>query len=147
MGNKIDDTLSSDYSAVICGEDYILLRGLSCKQTLTLSLEALRYYNSWETSLLTQMSNSSTSLQELLEIAHPMIRFPMSICNARGWDYAMTSGQGTYIHPNHEEFRDLETTNQSKDKQAFLSALNGEEPVVIYSPAHRCNVMFANIYN
>lgn len=144
--SRIDDTLSQDYSAVVCGEDYILVRGLSCKQTLTLSLEALRYYNAWETSLLTQMSIPSTSLQELLEIAHPMIRFPMSICNARGWDYAMTSGQGTYIHPNHEEFRDLETTNQSKDKQAFLSALNGEEPIVIYSPAHRCNVMFANIW-
>ncbi|KIR02725.1 Regulator of polyketide synthase expression [Lachnospiraceae bacterium TWA4] len=95
------------------------------------------------------MTAPTTSLQELLDIGHQMINFPMSICNARGWDYAMTSGKGSYIHPNQEEFtttKNSDSIKQSKDKQSFLTASNGEAPFITYSPAHKCNVLFANIW-
>ncbi|MDO5409373.1 MAG: helix-turn-helix domain-containing protein [Lachnospiraceae bacterium] len=134
-------------AAIVSGTEYILVHNTTLEETLNAAYEAYEYYYSWESALL-QKITGSTSLQELLEMTHSIFNCPMSICNSRGWDYAMTNGEGPYIHPLREEF--LYDTSQeaapATDRQSFLRNLDDVNPVVIYSAAHKCNVLFANIW-
>ena len=136
-------------AAIVSGLDYLLIYDTTLEETLNVAYEAYEYYYAWESSLL-QKITGNTSLQELLELTHSIFNRPMSICNSRGWDYAMTNGEAPYIHPLREEFQyDSEPLNShhtSADRQTFLKNLNDVEPVVIYSAAHKCNVLFANIW-
>lgn len=136
-------------SAIVSGREYILVHNKTLEETLNAAYEAYEYYYSWESSLF-QKITGSTSLQELLEMTHGIFNRPMSICNSRGWDYAMTNGDAPYIHPLQEELLYSESESEDSapvtDRQTFLKNLNDIHPVVIYSAAHRCNVLFANIW-
>lgn len=136
----------SDDSAIQSGEDLLIIKNTSPALTLDLCFKAFEYYLSWENSLLSRIYNHIT-LQEILDLMHDVLNRPMSICNARGWDYAMTGGQGPYIHPQSEAFSGRESSGSSiADRHTFLSSLNDIKPIVTYSNAHRSNVLIANIW-
>ncbi len=141
------DSSNHTSSAIVSGREYILVHNKTLEETLNAAYEAYEYYYSWESSLF-QKITGSTSLQELLEMTHRIFNCPMSICNSRGWDYAMTNGDAPYIHPLQEEFLygSSDDPTPAADRQTFLKNLNDINPVVIYSAAHRCNVLFANIW-
>ena len=133
-------------TAIISGEDMLIVKDMSPAQTLDLCFKAFEYYLSWENSLLTRLYSQIT-LQDLLDHMHEILNRPMSICNARGWDYAMTGGQGPYIHPQSEAFSGKESGGSSiADRHTFLASLNDAKPIVTYSNAHKSNVLIANIW-
>lgn len=143
------DSTNHSSSAIVSGREYILIHNITLEETLNTAYEAYEYYYSWESALY-QKITTSTSLQELLDMTHELFHCPMSICNSRGWDYAMTGGDAPYIHPLREEFLcadgSSESLTSSTDRQTFLRNLNDVDPVIIYSAAHKCNVLFANIW-
>lgn len=143
------DTDNHTSTAIVSGSEYILVHNTTLDETLNLAYEVYEYYYSWESALY-QKITGSTSLQELLEMTHSIFSCPMSICNSRGWDYAMTSGEGPYIHPLREEYLyDNDSSDEQSsvtDRQTFLKNLEAVNPVVIYSAAHKCNVLFASIW-
>lgn len=138
---------SSEDASIISGSDSLLIKNMTPEQTMNAVFEAYEFYASWETALY-QKITGDTSLQELLELNADIFNRPMSICNAKGWDYAMIGGDEPYIHPEAETITSdkhqeegLETT-----RQAFLSSHNGVQPVVAFSPSHQGNVLIANIW-
>ena len=143
----ITDFNNHTSTAIVSGREYILVHNKTLEETLNLAYEVYEYYYSWESSLF-QKITGPTSLQELLEMTHCIFNRPMSICNSRGWDYAMTNGDSPYIHPLQEEFlrEPSDETATGADRQTFLKNLNDISPVIIYSAAHKCNVLFANIW-
>lgn len=141
------DSNNHTSSAIVSGREYILVHNKTLEETFNAAYEAYEYYYSWESALF-QKITGNTSLQELLEMTHSIFNCPMSICNSRGWDYAMTNGDSPYIHPLQEELLSgpSDDSSPASDRQTFLKNLNDICPVVIYSAAHKCNVLFANIW-
>lgn len=133
--------------SIICGADSLLIRNMTPEQTMNAVFEAYEFYASWETALY-QKITSDTSLQELLELNADIFHRPMSICNAKGWDYAMLGGDEPYIHPASETLlSDITMSGVAEtDRQTFLSSHNGAQPVVAFSPSHQGNVLIANIW-
>lgn len=142
-----DEADNHSSTAIVSGSEYLLIHNSTQDETLKIAFQAYEYYHSWESSLY-QKITATTSLQELLEMTAGIFNRPMSICNSRGWDYAMTGGEGPYIHPLREDFQTGSSNDDSTvtDRQTFLKQLDAVNPIVIYSAAHKCNVLVANIW-
>ena len=132
---------------IISGEDYLIIQRITPETALQEAYLAYEFYYSWESSLYQKMIGS-TSLQELLDLTYTIFNRPMSICNSRGWDYAMTGGEGPYIHPPRETFssENIGDSETVSDRRTFLESLTDLNPVVTFSESHDSNVLFANIW-
>lgn len=137
-----------DCPALVNGEDYILLPGLSADMIMEHTLEAFEFYSSWETSLL-QKIVTETSLQDLLDLAHVVIGRPMNICNTRAWIYAITKGYGSYVHPHWKNYVSKDTSyelNNDISQEMKTRPLNKDnKPTVAYSTASGGMVLYADI--
>lgn len=138
---------SGEDASIISGSDSLLIKSMTPEQTMNAVFEAYEFYSSWETALY-QKITGDTNLQELLELNTEVFNRPMSICNSKGWDYAMLGGDGPYIHPSSETLTSNDSSEDGSEttRQTFLSSHNGVQPVVAFSPSHQGNILIANIW-
>jgi hypothetical protein len=133
--------------------DQILLSKVNLAFAHNEALEAFSFYDNWEKDFLLYLLDSN-SLQDLLNIAHRVFRWPMFIKNDSSWVYAISKGYDTDVHPDWARMLDNVRGRQSDFDAVktvsldpeFQTTFTKKYPCIRHSPFYGGDVLHANVW-